>query len=147
MDVMWVLSWAFPRLWHCIRSAAVMKARQWIVELFPALTENQFQASLQEIGLNRVDLDKLRSHLENRTRTLIPDSLWMKLPSLAALENYIEGITKRHSHTSHTGGLRAERYCTLNMPQMAAGGMSEQCSISRSPRKAASGHDLESDFS
>lgn len=105
-----------------------MKARCWIVELFPALTENQFQASLQESGLDRVDLDKLRSHLENRARTLIPDSLWMKLPSLAALENYIEGITKQHSHISHTGagGLRAERYCTLNMPQMAAGGMSEQ---------------------
>jgi hypothetical protein len=98
----------------------------WILELFPHLTEKEFRLPVSQSGLDSFDLLALRSHLERKAGKKIPDADWVKIPTLAALSEFISSTPLISRSGENLRNAKGEREYLVNMPQMAIGGLSEQ---------------------
>ena len=84
-----------------------------IKAISPQFEEQQLNLSFDECGLDSFDLLEIRVRLEKATDALIPDAQWISFRSFGDIQKYLDK------------GIEHTRQMSVNMPQMALGGLSE----------------------
>ena len=87
--------------------------------------ESHLSLPFDQSGLDSFDLLHFRVKLEQETATTIPDNQWISFKSLQDIQEYIDKSERTVSSTSSNAGITSNRNYSLNMPQMALGGLSE----------------------
>ncbi len=96
-----------------------------IKEISPQFEESQLNLSFDECGLDSFDLLDVRVRIEKTTNAVIPDTQWMAFKSLADIQAYLNNGAGSNGAQSEHAGITSTRHISVNMPQMAAGGLSE----------------------
>jgi probable biosynthetic protein (TIGR04098 family) len=87
--------------------------------------EAQLSVPFDASGLDSFDLLEIRVKLENATDHAIPDTEWIAFNSLQDIQLYLNTATSMSAGESEAGGIATQRRTSINMPQMALGGLSE----------------------
>jgi probable biosynthetic protein (TIGR04098 family) len=90
-----------------------MTILQIIKTISPRFDESQLNLSFDQCGLDSFDLLEIRVQLEKAAKAVIPDTQWISFKSFADIQRYLDNAITNSRRTS------------VNMPQMALGGLSE----------------------
>lgn len=96
-----------------------------IKAISPQFEESHLNLSFDECGLDSFDLLDVRVRVEKATDAMIPDTQWMAFKSLADIEAYLNNGAGRAGAAAEHAGVTSTRHISINMPQMALGGLSE----------------------
>ena len=91
----------------------------------PQFDEQQLNLSFDECGLDSFDLLDFRVRLEKATDAAIPDTQWVTFKSFADIQRYLNNGAAPAAEEIAQEGVTSNRRTSVNMPQMALGGLSE----------------------
>lgn len=96
-----------------------------IKAISPQFEEQQLNLLFDECGLDSFDLLDFRVRLEKATDAAIPDTQWIAFKSFADVQRYLNNGVAAPAEETTPGGVTSNRHTSVNMPQMALGGLSE----------------------
>lgn len=102
-----------------------MTILQIIKTISPQFEEQQLNLSFDDCGLDSFDLLDVRVRLEKAIDAVIPDTQWIAFKSFADVQAYLENGGNNTTDQQTHEGVTSRRQTSVNMPQMALGGLSE----------------------
>ena len=102
-----------------------MTILQIIKTISPQFEEQQLNLSFDDCGLDSFDLLDVRVRLEKALGAVIPDTQWIAFRSFADVQAYLENGGNNTTDQQTHEGVTSRRQTSVNMPQMALGGLSE----------------------
>jgi probable biosynthetic protein (TIGR04098 family) len=94
-------------------------------EAIPAFKAEDINTPFENLGIDSFGMLTLRAEVENAFRRVFPDQLWMSISTPADLIRIMAQGANGAGGVAETSLARERRLYTLNMPQMALGGLSE----------------------
>lgn len=97
-----------------------------IVQLVsPEYSRENLSLPFADCGLDSFDLLEVRMRLESATAHHIPDDRWVAFRSFRDIDDYFARLSTGADTGGDAAGLMTYRRLSMNMPQMALGGLSE----------------------
>lgn len=90
-----------------------------------AVTDADLETSFADLGVDSFGMLTLRTRLEETLRTIIDDETWSSVTSPSDVIGIFTGARAGQARLRNTGAVSELRTYEVNMPQMAAGGLSE----------------------
>jgi probable biosynthetic protein (TIGR04098 family) len=106
-----------------------MNVEEIILKNIKEINNSDFKKSIFEVGIDSIDLVKLRVEIEQEHDKDIPDEVWLKMTCLNDLINFYSSAEQRveeiHVEKLDSSEVELKRNLVINMPQMALEGLSE----------------------
>lgn len=100
-------------------------ALELIRDQFPLLSDGQWSEPFHSIGIDSFDMVQFRTALEKKTDHAIADSSWIAFTCFADLLDYYRSFGGESTAGIRAKQVAARRAISINMPQMAMSGLSE----------------------
>ena len=91
----------------------------------PALSSDHLDTPFQRLDVDSMGMITLRAKLEQSFEILIDDEVWTSVVTPADVVRIVSAIETRRTDGARSAPAGARRAYSLNMPQMALGGLSE----------------------